>query len=48
MIGLIYWIVNIGYAFQYHGFMVGLINIIIPYSLIWDGLMWLIRTIHGG
>lgn len=48
MIQFIYWLVNVGYAFKYHGLIVGLINCIVPYALIWDGLMWLIKTIHGG
>ncbi len=48
MLMFIYWIVDVGYSFQYHGIGFGFLNIIFPYSLIWDGLMYLIKLIHGG
>ena len=48
IMGLIYWIINIGYAFKYWGFGWGIFNIFIPVSLIWDALTYLISLIHPG
>ena len=48
MVGFVYWFIDVGYAFQYHGAAWGLINIIFPVSLIWDIFMYLIKLIHGG
>jgi len=35
-IGTVLWIANLIYAFMYWGFWHGLLNIFIPYALIWD------------
>lgn len=35
-IGTVFWIVNLIYALIYWGFWWGILNIVIPFAIIWD------------
>lgn len=48
IMGIVYWLINLGYAFKFWGLGWGLTNIFFPVALLWDGLQYVIKLIHPG
>lgn len=42
----LFYLVAIFYAFVKYGLLIGLVNIIIPYSMAWDMAMFMVRNLR--